>query len=275
MFKKTFLAFNLAFPLLLTQCYPTMGHVHNPLLDVNSYKIYYGEIDDSKAEQLSNYDMVVIEPHETTKEHVSEIKEAGTIALGYISIMELQTWDEEFVEKVKDSDYLLDDGERVYVEDWDTYLMDITNPHYQQLLLDEIEEEIIEKQFDGILLDTVGDIDDFYHDDEEMASYLRNGYVELLQSITDKHNELLLLQNWGFETLETSSKDYVDAIMWEDFDKNRLKTSKWGQDWIQYFQTLESEENIAVFTVTPDTKSFKYSKKYGFVPYKNSNSIYN
>lgn len=275
MFKKTFLSFNLVFPLLLSQCYPTMGNVHNPLLDVNSYKIYYGEIDDSQAKQLSNYDMVVIEPHETTTEHVSEIKESGTIALGYISIMELQTWDEEFVEKVKDTDYLLDDGEKVYVEDWDTYLMDITNPHYQQLLLDEIEEEIIEKQFDGILLDTVGDIDDFYHDDEEMASYLRNGYVELLQSISEKHSDLLLLQNWGFETLETSSKDYVDAIMWEDFDKNSLKNSKWGQDWIQYFQTLESEENIAVFTVTPDTKSFKYSKKYGFVPYKNPSSIYN
>ncbi len=275
MFKKTFLALQFIFPLLLTQCFPTMGQAQNPLLDVNSYQIYYGHVDDLKAKQLGKKDMVVIEPHETTKEHVAELKKKGTITLGYISIMELQDWDEEFVANVQEDDYLKVNGEKVYVEDWDTYLMDITNKHYQQLLLNEIEEEIVKKQFDGIILDTVGDIDDFYGDDEELATHLRNGYVELLQAITSKHKELLLLQNWGFETLKTASKDYVDAIMWEGFNKERLTNSKWGQNWIKYFQTLQKEENIAVFTVAPNKSSANYSVKQGFVSYENKNSIYN
>lgn len=275
MLKKTILALQFIFPLLLTQCFPAMGQEPNPLLDVKDYQIYYGHVNDEKAMQLGSFDMVVIEPHEITKERVSKIKESGAIALGYISIMELQDWDEEFVAKVQEDDYLKINGEKVYVEDWDTYLMDITNKHYQQLLLDEIEEEIIQKQFNGIILDTVGDIDDFYSNDKELATHLRNGYVEVLKAITEKHVDLLLLQNWGFETLKTSSKDYVDAIMWEGFNKERLTNSKWGQNWINYFQTLQKEENIAVFTVAPNKSSVIYSNKQGFVSYENNSSIYN
>ncbi len=275
MLKKTILALQFIFPLLLTQCFPAMGQAPNPLLDVKDYQIYYEHVNDEKAKQLGTFDMVVIEPHEITKERVSKIKEGGAIALGYISIMELQDWDEEFVAKIQEDDYLKVNGEKVYVEDWDTYLMDITNKHYQQLLLDEIEEEIIQKQFNGIILDTVGDIDDFYSNDKELATHLRNGYVEVLKAITEKHEDLLLLQNWGFETLKTSSKDYVDAIMWEGFNKERLTNSRWGQNWINYFQTLQKENNIAVFTVAPNKSSVIYSNKQGFVSYENNSSIYN
>ncbi|MEC2076206.1 endo alpha-1,4 polygalactosaminidase [Metabacillus fastidiosus] len=275
MFKKTFFSINLSFLLLLTYCFPANGQTDNPLMGVNSYSIFYDHVDDAKVKQLSKYDMVVIEPHEITKERVAALKEKGTLTLGYISIMELQTWDEEFVAKVQDSDYLRVNGEKVYVEDWDTYLMDITNKHYQQLLLDEIQDEIAGKGFDGIILDTVGDIDDFFYKKDEIANPLRQGYVEILQQIKNQHSNLLLLQNWGFKTLEASSKNYIDGIMWENFDKGRLETNEWGQNWISYFKNLKQQEQIAVFTVAPDSKSVNYSRKQGFVPYKHANSIYN
>ncbi|MED4403394.1 putative glycoside hydrolase [Metabacillus fastidiosus] len=275
MFKKTFFSINLSFLLLLTYCFPANGQTDNRLMGVNSYSIFYDHVDDAKVKQLSKYDMVVIEPHGITKERVAAIKEKGTLTLGYISIMELQTWDEEFVAKVQDSDYLRVNGEKVYVEDWDTYLMDITNEHYQQLLLDEIQEEIAGKGFDGIILDTVGDIDDFFYKKDEIANPLRQGYVEILQKIKNQHSNLLLLQNWGFKTLEASSKNYIDGIMWEGFDKGRLETNEWGQNWISYFKNLKQQEHIAVFTVAPDSKSVNYSRKQGFVPYKHASSIYN
>lgn len=275
MLKKIFFSANFSFFLLLSYCFPANGQIPNPLMDVNSYSIFYGHVNDTKVEQLGKNDMAIIEPHEITKERVAALKDKGTVTLGYISIMELQTWDEEFVAKVQESDYLHVNGERVYVEDWDTYLMDITNEHYQQLLLDEINEEIVEKQFDGIILDTVGDIDDFFYKKDDIAIPLREGYVQLLQKIKNEHNDLLLLQNWGFTTLKTSSKEYIDGILWEGFDKKRLETNEWGQNWITYFKNLKEQENIAVFTVTPDAKSVNYSQQQDFVPYKNKGSIYN
>jgi polysaccharide biosynthesis protein PelA len=274
MVKYPFLAVNFLFSFLLTQCSPNIIHFNNPLKNVKNYKIFYGEVNDSEAEQLGNYDMAIIEPHQINKEHVSKIKETGTLTFGYISIMELQNWDKKFVSKVKESDYLLDNGKKIYVDKWDTYLMDISSTHYQQLLLDEIEKEIIQKQFDGIFLDTVGDIDDFYSDNEEMAAYLRDSYLEILQKITQKYPDMLLLQNWGFPTLKTTSKNYVDGIMWEGFNKKQLTNSQWGQKWIEYIQMLQQKENLAVFTVVPDKDSAKYSEEKGFIPFENENDHY-
>lgn len=274
MVKYPFLAVNFLFSFLLTQCSPNMIPFNNPLTNVKNYKIYYGEVNDSEAEQLGNYDMAILEPHQVNKEHVSKIKETGTLTFGYISIMELQNWDKKFVSKVKESDYLLDNAEKIYIDKWDTYLMDITSTRYQQLLINEIEEEIIQKKFDGIFLDTVGDIDDFYHDNEEMSAHLRAGYHVLLQTITQKYPDMLLIQNWGFPTLKTISKDYVDGIMWEDFNKKQLTNSQWGQKWVKYLQKLQQKENLAVFTVVHDKNSAKYSEEQGFIPFENKNDHY-
>lgn len=274
MFKYPVLAVQFLFSLLLTQCFPNMSHFINPLTNVKNYKIYYGQVNDSEAEQLGNYDMAIVEPHQIKKEHVKKIKETGTLTFGYISIMELPAWNEAFVEKVKASDYLLVDGEKVYVDEWDTYLMDITNTHYQQLLLHEIEKEIIQKQLDGIFLDTVGDIDDFFHENERMTAHLRNGYLELLQTINRKYPDQLLIQNWGFPTLRTVSKDYVDGVMWEGFAKKELTESRWGQKWITFMHALQKKENLAVFTVVPDKNNAKYSIEQGFIPFENETSHY-
>lgn len=274
MVKYPFLAVNFLFSFLLTQCSPNMIPFNNPLTNVKNYRIYYGEVNDSEAEQLGNYDMAILEPHQVNKEHVSKIKETGTLTFGYISIMELQNWDKKFVSKVKESDYLLDNAEKIYIDKWDTYLMDIASTRYQQLLINEIEEEIIQKKFDGIFLDTVGDIDDFYHDNEEMSAHLRAGYHVLLQTITQKYPDMLLIQNWGFPTLKTISKDYVDGIMWEDFNKKQLTNSQWGQKWVKYLQKLQQKENLAVFTVVHDKNSAKYSEEQGFIPFENKNDHY-
>ncbi|MGX6443170.1 putative glycoside hydrolase [Neobacillus sp. K501] len=274
MVKYPFLAVNFLFSFLLTQCSPNMIPFNNPLTNVKNYKIYYGEVNDSEAEQLGNYDMAILEPHQVNKEHVSKIKETGTLTFGYISIMELQNWDKKFVSKVKESDYLLDNAEKIYIDKWDTYLMDIASTRYQQLLINEIEEEIIQKKFDGIFLDTVGDIDDFYHDNEEVSAHLRAGYHVLLQTITQKYPDMLLIQNWGFPTLKTISKDYVDGIMWEDFNKKQLTNSQWGQKWVKYLQKLQQKENLAVFTVVHDKNSAKYSEEQGFIPFENKNDHY-
>ncbi|WP_052404843.1 endo alpha-1,4 polygalactosaminidase [Bacillus rubiinfantis] len=275
MFRKTSLILTCVILLLLTSCYPTYAKWKNPLLDVKNYKIYYGNVSDAKVKELSRYDMVIIEPHEITKERVAKLKANGTIVLGYLSIMELQQWDKAFTAKVKESNYLKVNYKKVYIEDWDTYLMDITNLHYQQLLFAELKEEIIAKKFDGVLLDTVGDIDDFYGDNKKVATKLRTGYGKLLQTITKKYPKLVFVQNWGFDTYKFTSKKYVDGILWENYDKERLKDSKWGQKWIKYFQTAKRKEHKAVFTVTPDNSSTSYSKKQGFVPFKHKTSIYN
>jgi polysaccharide biosynthesis protein PelA len=247
-----------------------------PLNNVSNYKIYYGEVNDQIIEGLKAYDLAIIEPHEFTKEQVEAINASGTITLGYMSIMELENWNESFVEKVLESDYYYKNNlEKVYIGKWDTYIMDISQPHFRQIILEEIEEEIMAKGFKGIFLDTVGDIDDYFHDQPREHKKLRDGYITLLKEIKKQNKEWLLVQNWGFDTYKQASKAYVNGVLWEGFSKDRIQHDKWSQKWIDYFHVEKSKGKLALFTVSPNANGSKYSRKLGFISYLNENDIYN
>ncbi|QOR66397.1 endo alpha-1,4 polygalactosaminidase [Cytobacillus suaedae] len=270
--KFVLVAFSLGFSFLmftLSIFYP------NPLKEVSDYKVYYGAVNDEIIEELGSLDLAIIEPHQFTQEQADRINRTKAITLGYISIMELEMWNKEFVAKVNESDYYYVNNEKVLVPAWNTYIMDISNPHYRQIIMEEIEEEIIAKGFQGIFLDTVGDIDDYFKDKPKDQEVLRKGYVTLLKEIKRKYPKLILAQNWGFDTYKTSSFPYIDGIFWEDFNATKLKTSKWSQNWISYFKEKESKGNLAVFTIAPDEAGKKYSEELGFSSYINENDVYN
>jgi polysaccharide biosynthesis protein PelA len=247
----------------------------SPLSHVRNFKIYYGEVDQNILKSLSNYDLAIIEPHEFTKEQITQLKGSDTITLGYISIMELEKWNKSFVEKVQETDYYYQNKEKIYIEKWDTYIMNISNPHYRQIILEEIQDEIFAKGLEGIFLDTAGDIDDFFYDKPKELQKLRTGYTTLLQDIKKQNEELILLQNWGFETYKQTSNPYIDGILWENFNQSKLEKSKWGQNWINYFKNKETDGDLAVFTVSPNDSGKNFSEKNGFTSYTNENSIYN
>jgi polysaccharide biosynthesis protein PelA len=276
MYKYWFLATILiGCSILISETIFAAFHAKTPLSRVSDYKIYYGESNDEIVDKLGSYDLAIIEPHEFTREQVTKVKDAGTITLGYISIMELENWNEGFIEKVQETDYYHTNNERMYIKKWDTYVMDISNPHYRQIILEEVQEEISSKGFDGIFLDTVGDIDDFFLKKPKELQKLRNGYLTLLKEIKKQNKQLILVQNWGFDTYKNASNPYIDGILWENFSKNRNQHDPWSQNWIKYFNTEQKKGNLAVFTVSPNDPGKSYSEKIGFVSYKNENSIYN
>jgi hypothetical protein len=261
--------------ILISESFFAAFQAKTPLSRVSDYKIYYGEANDDIVEKLGSYDLAIIEPHEFTKDQITKLNETETITLGYISIMELENWNEGFVEKVQETDYYYSNNEKIYIDKWDTYLMDISNPHYRQIILEEIQEEILSKGFDGIFLDTAGDIDDFFLKKPKDLQKLRNGYVTLLKDIKKQNKQLILLQNWGFDTYKNASNPYIDGVLWENFSKSRNQHDKWSQNWIKYFNAEQKKGKLAVFTVSPDDSGKSYSEKIGFVSYKNKNSIYN
>ena len=206
------------------------------LLKVSDYKIFYGSPTKKILEEMRKFDMVIIETHEYTSEEIKAIKQDGTIVLGYLSVMELETWNEGIVKKVEESDYLFVDNKKEYIPEWDTYLMDLSSKRYQELLLTDAQEHILSKDVDGIFIDTAGDIDDYFYKDEQMKQMLRDGYLQLLIVLKQQNPEILIVQNWGFDTYKTTSKNLVNGIMWENFEMARLENSEWGQNWIDYFQ---------------------------------------
>ncbi|WP_157950848.1 putative glycoside hydrolase [Peribacillus acanthi] len=247
----------------------------SPLNSVKNYTIYYGKVNEEILNKLSKMDMVIIEPHEFTKEQIQILREKGTIVLGYISLMELEKWNTDFVQKVIEEDYYYRNNEKIYIEKWDTYIMDISNPHYQQLLIDEIQVEIVDKGLDGVFFDTIGDIDDYFSKEPAAQKKLRDSYLQLLKSIKQTNPEKILVQNWGFETFKSDSYTFLDGLLWEDFRTRDLVKSDWGQKWINYFKLVEKRKRVAIFTVTPSKKDKQYSLNQGFTSFINKDDYYN
>lgn len=240
----------------------------NPLSGVSNYKIYYDAPTPELIESMKGYDLVIVESTYYDAEMVDEIQESGTKVYGYISVMEAANWNQEYMSKFKEEAFYKRDGERVHYAEWDSYLMDISNDHYREVLLAETREQVIDKGFDGVFLDTVGDIDnEFWNDPEELANQ-REGLVKYLE-VLKKEEKISTIQNWGFDTLKTTSVDLVDGIMWEGFTKSVVGNDDWAQDRIAELKAFEASGQVEVLTVSTDRseENDAYAKSQGFVHY--------
>jgi endo-alpha-1,4-polygalactosaminidase (GH114 family) len=241
-----------------------------PLDHTQSYKVFYDEPTVKIQRQMKNYDLIIVEPAYYTKELVSELQKSGTKLYAYVSVMESNTWNTERAKSFEPQDFFMRDGNKVHFAAWDSYLMDMTSPHYRSILMNDIQTQVVDKGFDGVFFDTVGDIDDqFLGKDAAQYDAQKKGFVTFLEEINVAHEGLSKIQNWGIELFTTDTAQYMDAIMWESFEYKTVSTDKWAQKKINGLQALQQQHNFKVLTLSfGDHKpSLKYAKKLDFVHY--------
>jgi hypothetical protein len=215
--------------------------------------IYYGPITPKELEGLKTYDMVIIEPQQITIEQVLELQNAGTIVMGYLSLLESPEWNKKRMAAVVKWDFYLYKGKRIHLSEWDSYIMDIRNEHYIDIVMAEIGDQIGGKNMNGIFIDTVGDIEDYVIDTID-ANQMLGSYLDLLQKIKAIYPELYLIQNRGFYVVEWSAP-YLDGFLWENWQPQKA-----------YFKKLKAT-GLQLFSVTCDSFSTKInnSKPKGFI----------
>lgn len=242
----------------------------SPLDHVTSYKVFYDEPTPKVQRQMKNYDLVIVEPAFYTKELVSKLKKSGTKLYAYVSIMESDTWNTERVQSLQPGDFFMTNGQRVHFEKWDSYLMDMTSSHYRSVLLNDLHTQVIDKGFDGIFFDTVGDIvDQFYWTDASEYQKQTDGFLTFLQQAERQYPGLSKIQNWGIELFSDATVPYMDAIMWEDFEYRNVAKDEWAQNQIRLLQKLQTQHPFQVLTVSfsQHTKSSRYAAQQGFLHY--------
>ncbi|WJH35020.1 endo alpha-1,4 polygalactosaminidase [Paenibacillus sp. CC-CFT747] len=217
-----------------------------PFQQVNSYTIYYGEATPERMAQLKRKNLVIIEPHQFTAGQIQEIRKAGTLVIGYLSVMESPVWNQARMTKLQAGDYLLNNGQRIRFAEWNSYLMDLRSRHYRTVLLEEIRSSIAGKGLDGIFLDTVGDMDDRLTD-QKVQTEIRQAYRGFLQETSAKFPALTLIQNRGFDTLPYSLP-YLDGFLWEDW-RSTWKQNVWMKQRVQQLQ-LAQQGGLKVFSVS-------------------------
>ncbi|MCM3790859.1 endo alpha-1,4 polygalactosaminidase [Domibacillus indicus] len=247
---------------------------YGTLFRVDSFHIFYGRPDQEKLEDLAQQDAAIIEPTAFTKEDLSFLRKKNVMLFGYVSLMQLENWNEELKQHVAPSDYWLQEGERLYVPDWDTYVMNISEPHYRDVLMHKISTEIVEKQMDGIFFDTVDDLDYYFRDDLAAKKAMQAGYKQLLDEVKSAYPDLLIIQNRGFESYKAVSRKKVEGILWEGFDKQDIEKSDWAQNWREYFKKEQRFGQVRVFTVVSDDASLQQSRRDRFPAFMRTGDTY-
>lgn len=222
-----------------------------PFQHVKKYSLYYGNPTVQAIAKLKKKDLIIIEPQLYTREQIQDIQSNGTIVIGYLSVMESPTWNKLRMEELRSQDYFLQNGERMHFPKWDSYLMDLRQDHYRELLLSEIGISIANKGFQGIFLDTVGDIDD-YIKDAAAQTQTREAYTTFLQQVKTSYPELSIIQNRGFDTLDYSAA-YIDALLWEDWRAN-WKKDAWTKVRVKRLQE-EQKKGMTIFSITLNKES--------------------
>ncbi|KZZ84733.1 endo alpha-1,4 polygalactosaminidase [Bacillus sp. SJS] len=238
----------------------------NPLDGVHQYKIYYGEPAKDTVKKLSGYPLVIIEPTHYSRKEIEKIQQTGTLVYGYINSMEADRWNKNLFKQFEHQDFYYRDGKRVYLKDWDAYLMDMTSFHYRETLLKEIHQQIEHKQLNGVFLDTVGDIDDFFSEDSKEMKQQQESLILLLKVL--ERRQLSVIQNWGMETAQKTAP-FIDGFMWEDFQHSYIMNDDWSKEWLKKTRWLSDEYGITIFTVSEKEKekSEQLAEKQGFVHY--------
>ncbi|MEK3728997.1 endo alpha-1,4 polygalactosaminidase [Lysinibacillus sp. FSL W8-0953] len=247
------------------------------IADVKDYKYYLDKGNAAIGKDMTKLDLVIVEPIEMQQKYIDSAQKSGTLVYGYINAMEADKWNKALYHQLNEEDFYRNkQGEKVYFAEWDSYLMDMTSSHYQELLLTEIQKQIVQKGLDGVFLDTVGNINSYLPQDEQ--TWQNEAMLSFLQQIKKHNPELSVAQNWGFQTLADYTAPYVDFIMWEDFSYPVVGKDEWSLDMMQKLVHIRDEFGTQVMAISfeDETKSRALAEKFDFkFFYSPAGSYYN
>lgn len=237
--------------------------------DAENFIIYYGKINDTTIEKLSTYKLVIIEPRNVTKNQVIQLKQQGVKVLGYTSVVEQNENNIEFI-SLRNAWFYKPNGDKMRVDQWQSWYMDIRKKGYQNFLLEQIQLHVINKHLDGVFLDTVGDIDDLDWNEKHKME-MRKTYRKFLIKLKKNYKNLEIVQNWGFYTAQNFSHELIDGLMWEGFTFDLLEKDAWAKNKFREIQGM----NVDFYVVAPIPQKIvrKLSNKKIYI-YIRDGSIY-
>lgn len=191
-----------------------------------SFRIYYNKINSSIINDMGNYDINIVEASFFTKEDVDIIHSKNSKVIGYLSLIEIGSWDLTLNQKLKDEDFLKDsNNKRLMNLSENNYLGNLYSDNFKNALLDILKTRIIDKNMDGVFFDTLDWID-YYKNDTTIYNQLITGYKDFIKEVKELYPKLMIIQNRSFTSYNNFSKKYVDGLLWENFNSPYIENDK-------------------------------------------------
>lgn len=227
--------------MLLFQCKPTEVLESNSLLNSTPFGVCYAKV---SPQQVSNYEMVVVEPDFFSKQEMDALKATGTKIISYTTLGEIDSnrWYFPMMEA------------RGFIgtnQNWGSSYIDLSDSVNRSIILDKVIPEIVVKGVDGIFLDTIDAVAP-YTDRSDLEPFM----IQLIQEIRKRYPELIIIQNAGLFLLEESSS-YVDAVLVEsiasgyDFDNEEylIRDLTSFNSRVEMLQNVSMEYDLPVFII--------------------------
>lgn len=233
------------------------------LSHIQNYMVYYGEASQTELTQLLQYDLVILEPSLHSRTTIQYLQEQGILVLGYLSVMEAPEWNKWRSQYLQPNHYLRVGEKRFHLPHWNAYLMDLAETEYRNILLQEAHNILSHKGFDGLLIDTIDDLD-LLEQFPDLYQELLHSYQELLISLRNQHPDRTLIQNRGFSTLP-DVLPYINGLLWENWHGDWLKNPIIRKQMELMIDARSS--GLTIFTLSFGSESIhnKQAKKHGFI----------
>jgi polysaccharide biosynthesis protein PelA len=247
---------------------------HAVAAPTSTYAIYYS--DKEPAAAFEAYDLVVFDSDRYPP--IATLKEKGKTVLGYISLGEVEKHRSYFNE-VKKAGLLIEKNE-VWT---DAYKVDVRNPAWTKMVVEELIPQILAKGFDGVFLDTVDNPPDLERRDPRRFHGMSDAMAQMVKAIKHHHPKALIMQNRGYDILPEVAP-YIDMVLGEcvytnyNFDKKTYGyvASDLYQQQVKILKDAQKvSPKLKVYTLDywkeDDSKTitqiYKTQRENGFIPY--------
>jgi len=275
MLKYTVVALGLLIAVFVLAAFSSKtGPARARQLNIRNWLCYYGN--QMGAEVYSKFDLVVLDS--TYHPPLGSRDNDGPVILGYASVCEViesgHLWP-----LVRDKSFLVKKNRF-----WNSWIVDVTDPVWQQLLFETVLPSIVEKGFDGFFLDTFDSALGLASEkDGPKFTEIKTALAQITRKIKNKYPNKLLAVNRGLPVL-LSVAEHLDFVVVEGLysyysaaDKIYTKVNSYTQNLLlqQLAQGLGAKPDLTVLTLdyaaSNQTDLAKdaifFSKKRGFIPY--------
>ncbi|WP_078409081.1 hypothetical protein [Priestia abyssalis] len=228
-----------------------------------TFALYYGY---GKADQLSFFDIAIIEPKGMRPEEIQSIQNRKTLVFSYLSLIEVHPSEPIFA-SLKKEDFLSVNGRKIRNDSFGTYLMNLRSKRWMDYLLTEARYRLHSMGTDGLFLDTVGDLEL-----AELPSALKADQMDALSNLFYTMDLLypnhLFIQNNGIESLFLRTAPWIDGIVWENPPLTLQESKEWVDFMLTRLDRLVQEHSIRIFllfeaSLEEKRKALPIAKKLG------------
>ena len=215
--------------------------------EIYNYALYYGH---GELEKLAQFQAAIVEPAAYQAADIAYLKSRNTLVIAYLSVMEMPPYDNTF-QLLQPEDFIVDNGQYLKQEAYETYLLNVNSKHWRSLLFYKAGRLLLKEGYDGIFLDTIGDVE---NPKLPNPSLYIQGAVEIVKELRAKFPEAILIQNNGLEIICTHTAPYLDGLVWENAPVGVAQSRVWVDRISEKINQLRDQYSLRILLLYEDAE---------------------